>query len=173
MRVTSQLPIQTTKIFYSILTCTWAPHFEKGSATHGHSLTHFTEGHYIRLTNEYEHFVCYFRSDKEATWWKISTSDLSKICHANAGFSVVLQLRSRRETDIFQKAHSSTGACDMWCVERIRTENFVSLKLHCCRLPDIKQDIAVYLAHNLRGICCIMHWSFARCFYCEYSDLKI
>jgi len=31
----SQLPIQTTKIFYRFLTITCAPHFEKGSATHG------------------------------------------------------------------------------------------------------------------------------------------
>jgi len=37
MLVTSQLPIQTTKIFYSFLTCTCAtPHFEKGSATHAY-----------------------------------------------------------------------------------------------------------------------------------------
>jgi len=33
MLVTSQLPIQTAEIFYSFLTCTCAPHFEKGSAT--------------------------------------------------------------------------------------------------------------------------------------------
>ena len=37
MLVTSQLPIQTTKIFYSFLTCTCATiHFEKGSTTHAH-----------------------------------------------------------------------------------------------------------------------------------------
>ena len=34
MLVTSQLPIQTTKTFYSFLTRACAPHFEKGSATH-------------------------------------------------------------------------------------------------------------------------------------------
>jgi len=34
MLVTSQLLIQTTKIFYSCLTCTCAPHFQKASATH-------------------------------------------------------------------------------------------------------------------------------------------
>jgi len=34
MIATSQLPIETTKIFYSFLTCTCAPHFGKGSATH-------------------------------------------------------------------------------------------------------------------------------------------
>ena len=33
MFVTSQLPIQATKILYCFLTCTYAPHFEKGSAT--------------------------------------------------------------------------------------------------------------------------------------------
>jgi len=33
MIVTSQLPIQNTKIFYSFSTCTYAPHFEKGSDT--------------------------------------------------------------------------------------------------------------------------------------------
>jgi len=34
MLVTSQLPIETTNIFYSFSTCTCAPHFEIGSATH-------------------------------------------------------------------------------------------------------------------------------------------
>jgi len=34
MLVTSQLPIQATKIFHSCSTCTCAPHFQKGSATH-------------------------------------------------------------------------------------------------------------------------------------------
>jgi len=37
MLVTSQLPIQTTTIFYSVLKCNCAtPHFEKGSATHAY-----------------------------------------------------------------------------------------------------------------------------------------
>jgi len=37
MLVTSQLPIQTTAIFYSFLTCTCATiHFEKGSNTHAY-----------------------------------------------------------------------------------------------------------------------------------------
>jgi len=37
MLVTSQLIILTTQIFYSFLTCTCAPHLEKGSTTHGHN----------------------------------------------------------------------------------------------------------------------------------------
>jgi len=35
--VTSQFPIQATQIFYSFLTCTCVPPFEKGSATHDHT----------------------------------------------------------------------------------------------------------------------------------------
>jgi len=35
MLVTSQLPIQTTKIFYSFGRAFVPSHFEKGSATHG------------------------------------------------------------------------------------------------------------------------------------------
>jgi len=37
MLVASQLPIQTTEIFCSLLTCTCAPHFQKDSATHAHT----------------------------------------------------------------------------------------------------------------------------------------
>jgi len=37
MLVTSQLLIQTTKIFYSCFDVhLWPPHFEKGSATHAY-----------------------------------------------------------------------------------------------------------------------------------------
>jgi len=32
--MTSQLPIQTTKFFWNCLDVHFAPHFEKGSATH-------------------------------------------------------------------------------------------------------------------------------------------
>jgi len=39
MLVTSQLSIQTTKIFYSFLTCTCALHFERGFATHVSNIT--------------------------------------------------------------------------------------------------------------------------------------
>jgi len=35
MPVTSQLHIQTTKIFYSFFDVQLCPHFEKGFATHG------------------------------------------------------------------------------------------------------------------------------------------
>ena len=35
MPVTSQLPIQTTKIFYTCFDVHLCPHFDKGSAMHG------------------------------------------------------------------------------------------------------------------------------------------
>ena len=39
MLVTSQLPIQTTKILYSFQRALVPPHFEKGSATHGSNVS--------------------------------------------------------------------------------------------------------------------------------------
>jgi len=44
MLVTSQLPIQITKFFYSFLTCACASHFEKGSATHAWGVVFTSDG---------------------------------------------------------------------------------------------------------------------------------
>jgi len=66
MLVTSQLPIQTTKVLYIFLTCTCAPHFEKGSATHVSHHKYFLQ--YSTFASEKLQVRTWGRQTRFLTW---------------------------------------------------------------------------------------------------------